>query len=627
MTTSADVPFRLPVAIDGRAYEIDVTQYSRSTLPINRGQLDSSVEPGEQTITAEGTWRRSQESWIDGAGQEYFDSLPGGTLGLAARLRTRFWKSKGVDPFAHDGQLSLLRKTELKKSNANITQVLFVGNSVYYTDGAVVEFATNALVGGTPTWNTLNLGGKTPVWLTTNGTLVYIACTDSVRSGFVASTTTNNVVALGAAPQRIAYCNGRLIVATSNILSEITATPSVVAIGSNPNSAFRFTDITSAPNAIYACGSAGSFRSEIYSVDVDAATGALTTPVLATELPNGETINAMKQYGGFMAMATSNGVRMAQISRDDHTLHYGPLIDFFGESKCLDAFGQFINFGVPTQSFSNYNDASTLNNNNSAGIARLNLGRFNDDLVPAYALDVQTPDGNSGACISVTTAPSGQRLFAIAGVGLFGEHPTKYTTDGQLQSGFIRYGTSESKTLIALEWRHDGMLGNSGSVGMSGIFDLNTSTISTTPTSTGTGSTLNPETAGNPILGEWVKLQLYLTRDATTDTVTPVVRRWTAKAIVAPQRQDEIIVPIILKAEVPTHNGSTQFYDTRIEYIDMKAYEQSGAIIDYQEGDTTYKCKVDRVELKPERWRYETDGTVHFDGLMVVRLLTVPMAA
>jgi hypothetical protein len=622
MTTTDDTPFRLPVAIDGTAFDIDVTQYSRSSLPITRGQLDSSVEPGEQTITADGMWRRSQETWIDGAGQEYFDSLPGGT----GRLRTRFWKSKGVDPFSDDGQLPLLKKTVLQKNNANITQVLYVGNALYYTDGTVVEYATDALSGGTATWNTLNLGGKTPVWITTNGTLVYVACTDSVRSGFVASTTTNNVVALGTAPQRIAYCNGRLIVATGNTLSEITATPAVVAIGNNANSAFRFTDIVSSPNAIYACGSAGSFRSEIYSIDVDAATGALTTPVLATELLNGETINAMKQYGGFMAMATSGGVRLAEISRDDHTLHYGPLIDFFGESKCLDGFGQFITFGVPTQVFSDYDDPAATNNNNSAGVARLNLGRFNDDLVPAYALDVQTPDGNSGACVAVATASTGQRFFAVAGVGLYGEHPTKYTTDGQLQTGVIRYGTSESKTLIALEWRHDEMLGNSGSVGMSGVFDLDSSTITTTPTTIGTGSTLNPETAGNPILGEWVKLQLYLTRDATSDTATPVVRRWTAKAIVSPQRQDEIIVPIILKGEVPTRNNSAQDYDTRLVYTNLKADEASGRIVEYQEGDTTYRCKVDRVELKPERWRYGPDGTVHFDGLMIVRLLTVPMS-
>jgi hypothetical protein len=80
-------------------YATDETPYRRQTAEYRKQQIDQSTEPGEQTLT--GWWLRSQSSFHNGTGINFYDPSAGETVSY------RFADSKGVDVWTK-GQVSLL---------------------------------------------------------------------------------------------------------------------------------------------------------------------------------------------------------------------------------------------------------------------------------------------------------------------------------------------------------------------------------------------------------------------------------------------------------------------------------------------------------------------------------------
>jgi len=64
--------------------------YRRETAQYKKDQFDNSAEPGEQSLT--GWWVRSQTSWHNGAGIEFYE--PGSDY---EHVSHRFYDSRGVD--------------------------------------------------------------------------------------------------------------------------------------------------------------------------------------------------------------------------------------------------------------------------------------------------------------------------------------------------------------------------------------------------------------------------------------------------------------------------------------------------------------------------------------------------
>jgi hypothetical protein len=81
-------------------YATDETPYRRQTAEYRKQQVDQSTEPGEQTLT--GWWLRSQSSFHNGAGINFYDPSAGETVSY------RFADSKGVDVWTK-GQATLLK--------------------------------------------------------------------------------------------------------------------------------------------------------------------------------------------------------------------------------------------------------------------------------------------------------------------------------------------------------------------------------------------------------------------------------------------------------------------------------------------------------------------------------------
>ncbi len=134
---SALVPNVFPVAIDGRPFMVDQKsgKFQRGYEQRVRDSSDDSTTPGEGAINPGGLWRRGQDSWHAGAGQQYAD--------MDESKPYRFYKSKGVSPWTK-GQLSLLNDTKIALSSSATSQRMVVQDGrVYVALNGDVKYSTN----------------------------------------------------------------------------------------------------------------------------------------------------------------------------------------------------------------------------------------------------------------------------------------------------------------------------------------------------------------------------------------------------------------------------------------------------------------------------------------------------
>ena len=176
------VPNVFPVAIDGRPFMVDQKsgKFQRGYEQRVRDSTDDSTTPGEGAINPGGLWRRGQDSWHAGAGQEYAD--------MNDSAPYRFYKSKGVNPWGK-GQLSLHNDTKVSLSNASTTQHMVVcGTRVYVALNGDVKFTTNPYA-SSPAWTDCTGEPASVVQaMATDGTDIYVSFpADGVRRIYTAS--------------------------------------------------------------------------------------------------------------------------------------------------------------------------------------------------------------------------------------------------------------------------------------------------------------------------------------------------------------------------------------------------------------------------------------------------------
>lgn len=177
------VPGFAQVAIAGHPYIIEPSKYQRITVPLQRQSTDESVEPGEQTLNVAGAWRRSQDNWFMGSDQLYLDNRFAFVSvyvhsGEDPSIRTRFWRSKGVNPWT-EGELSLLPLQELKSTGGTGLLTETVGPYLYMWDGTNLKYTANPSV-AVPIWTTVAPPAGSGSWPTvlsmeTDGANLYLA--------------------------------------------------------------------------------------------------------------------------------------------------------------------------------------------------------------------------------------------------------------------------------------------------------------------------------------------------------------------------------------------------------------------------------------------------------------------
>jgi len=452
----AGIPFLLSTS--------DETPYRRVTAQYRKNQVDMTREPGEQTLT--GWWLRSQSSFHLGQGIKFFEPQQDESL------RFQFTYSKGLDVWTK-GQATLLKDVSSYSSVTNGLQTnkrpYQSARSIRYSskdavlvwdgykidkveaDGTVVSFVSYTPGTDYPILSVCD-DGTFAYWVTnkvgTNRLQVNKRPLDS-SSAATEMFTSATITATNAV---IEFTKERLVMAVNNSVYEfaISAVALPTAVYSHPNASFTYTSITSSGAAIYLSGYNG-IQSTIqkFTLTTTGAMPTLTSAITAAELPVGEIVQKVYYYLGYMAIGTSLGLRVADVSVSDGSIAYGPLI-FSSEQPVYDVAG-----------YDKYLWCTT-NVNGNPGVSRVDLGQqVGTQLVFAYAWDLYDPTLTGFYTTACAFVGNTDRLaFVTSNNGVtngkvYIEALTRLTPTGTMRIGYIRYNTLEHKIFKLLQPRYD----------------------------------------------------------------------------------------------------------------------------------------------------------------------------
>jgi hypothetical protein len=544
------------IAIAGLPFFIsplDDSPYRRVTAQYRKQQIDQSREPGEQTLT--GWWLRSQSSFHNGQGIKFFEPAQDESL------RFQYTNSKGLDVWTK-GQVTLLKSCA----------------STHLTTGAIqankrpAQFMRSITWSGTQgvlladEYDVAKIAADGTVTSFINGTAgtdypIYAICDDGVYAYYV-----TNLVHTGTPRLRVykkiltadssvsptlmfsdngitivnavmEYTKERIIMCVNDKIYEFPSNQASMptAVYAHRDQDHIFTSITSSGVAIYVSGYSG-IQSNIYKFTLDTTTGAMPTlasAITAAELPVGETTFKISYYLGYMAIGTSLGMRVAQLSDQDGSIAYGPLLfettqpvyDFAFRDKYIWAAT-----GVEGQ----------------AGVTRINLGTEIAPLVFAYAWDLYDPADTlaRSTTASAFIGDTNRLAFCNAGNGTDGkvyiESATTLLASGFMRTGYIRYNTLENKIFKLLQPRIDTT---------NGAFDIESIDANGTPYNIGTfaqGDAV-PEVNVNYPVGaqQYLGFRFTMHRSSTNSALGPLFTGYQIKALPAIPRQRLIQYPVM----------------------------------------------------------------------------------
>ena len=499
----SDIPFILK--IDNQ------NPYRRETAQYKKDQFDNSPEPGEQSLT--GWWVRSQTSWHNGAGIEFYE--PGTDY---EHVTHRFYDSRGVDVW-NIGELRLHKKvyhayTGIKGINAATGQwtdtsgatpvnreVLVSGDD----NGILKRITPDALNGAVATANYTagatypdgHGGTDFPFYsVTTDGSTYYAACSRCIHKGTIGTLTSDDVFFKHSTTSNanilVKYAKGNVFVGTGRTfgLLPTTTTTHTHTTGSvdtftnsmnHINTSWNWVDATGSPGPLFFAGNGGN-NGEIWSATIDPNESPVTNTInlagatMVLSLPDGETVNAIHYYLGYLAIGTNRGVRICPIGNSGNPVMGPLLIETAYPVKGFTARGTYLYAATRVLEGADTN----------AILIRIDLTQQFDDGTFAYAYDLEyesSADGDSSDCTEVYNI--NDRIVMVIQEDsdtvkgeLQIEHTTDYRDSGWLQTGKIRYGTVEPKFFKYLQTR--GLIGSGDSiavqtVGSSGtVYDITT---------------------------------------------------------------------------------------------------------------------------------------------------------
>ena len=625
----------LPIRLGDRRYNIDLTRLARSTIdPIRQG-LDTQGTPGEQSLNQAGVWKRTRSDWGLGAGQREADMLE-------SELR-KFNASTGINPWTK-GELSLHKTTDRAWGTSNTNLYVATTTSggtdyVYMSDGSNVLASSN-LFGAATTL----AAGATVSGMASDGTSAYASTSAKVQR-FSALTmpvaTANTDYWTIASTDGVWVANGYLITAVGPRLTVLSPGSAPSAAADITSSSFSqvdtWTTVIGTPTGIYAAGNQGN-RGRIYHIGIASSTTALRAPVLAAELPQGETINALSEYSGILCLGTSKGIRLAQMALTTHNsfggsatgfITYGPRIDIDNGVQVFDAQGEFIWFG-----WENYDspfDATTR-----SGLGRLSLKEFVGPLVPAYASDLMVTGQTAavqGVALSGTT-----RLFSISGYGMCKELTT-YETTGSIDEGRFRWGTTELKAGVSVDLRHSELAtGQSIRITIEddtgGDYYTDSEVIGSytpgikavqvssqkDPTDYGlVASDLQYVSTVSSVTGEYITPTIKINGPGTS---TPTFYRWTVRAVPMPFVSEMIQLPIILTTQTK-HESRDVYQDVYDEYQYLRALLEERALVTFEIGNESRIIHVAGLSYQAGEIMKWTDNDKWVEGILTVSIVTV----
>lgn len=615
----------LPVAINGESYLVDPAQYNRTTIPVLREQRDTSDEAGEQRLNTQ-MWVRSQTDWAYGAGQQFLDDSDSD--------RRRFYSSSGIDPWT-EGQVSLLLETEDKGNTGNdvILKEFRDGTNdyLYVADGSTLYYSTDFDT-ASPTWNTVNSIAGTPTItdFDSDGIVIFLAygSADSLHTVDLGSTATPSTLAGHTTNDDIVrFVGGRLMGATGSTAVELAANGSAITTFDGLVHGTVWVDFCTGPTGTYGAANTEDVGSIFFfPVGVD---GVLDFPAQVADLPKGEKINAMTSYGGLLVLATTKGLRLAQMDsggRQGGGIAYGPLLDDAGQIYSIATDDRFVWFGAA-----------------DGQVYRADLSRFTEPLVPAWACDVVSTGSTPGNVTWVVRC-GGKTYFVDVNNGVQGERSDgQLVASGTLNVGSVRWNSLFNKVLqtVKADLSPTLVTAGQGTYDESGVtyddsdyvYDGLLSAVSGTTKVkfiTGLGVSLSEITVVDRVvnnidyaLSDKYEVIWTLERDETTTTAGPVLESWQLQAFPAPSRIDEIVVPLVLKKRVATSrgNGRALTQNPRERYDTIRTLMIDKTVVTYEEGAHSEDVVIDQIQFTADRLADDADW---WQGILTVRMLTLP---
>jgi hypothetical protein len=585
------VPSLYPVAINGRPYLIDqkAGTYGRTFEQRVRDSQDTSTAPGEAAINPGGLWRRGQDSWHLGAGQQYADT--------AEAQDYRFYKSKGVDPWTK-GQISLLNATKLSLSNAATTSHMVVQDGrIYVSLNGDVKYTTDPYA-SSPTWSDCTgEPGGTCAAMATDGYKIYLAFpSDGVRQIIpnlsVSAISGSKFVGTNDSYYMLGFAKNFMFGAHDHKLRSINSGGSPADVITPADGEFRWVGVATGQNAVYAAGYSGK-KSLIYKVTISSA-GALEGGVVALELPTGEVVSAISGYLGFILIGTNKGVRFCTTDSQSNLIA-GQIIPTSGSVYKFSSNDRFTYF-----TWSNYDGTS-------GGLGRLDLATFTSANTPAFATDLMY---DSSADVKNVVIFDDKAVFTVSGVGVVAEDTSTHVTSGTVELGTYRWGIPDRKFVAKVDVRTEPL---TGSVVASLANDHESyESLGTFNSANGVEYTFE----GSDTQAIEADFKLTLNKSSTG---SPIVTRWMARAYAAPFRSEVFVVPVLLHHKIRPRERDI-YLDPELELEQLTDLIANPKIVTLQLGTKAYSVIVEDVAWKPVD---TTGNTWSWDGTATVTMRSV----
>lgn len=648
--TGTDTTFTLTdiaydITIDDLAFVASVSNqnpYRRETAQYRKDQFDNSQEPGEQSLT--GWWLRSQTSFHNGMGITFYD--PGTDF---EHVSHRFYDSRGVDIWTV-GEATLLPEVFHAYTGNNginaasgyngSSDALVSGDSLGYLKRITLNADSAATASDFYNGATYPEGHNGTNYsflsVTTDGSNYYAACKRAIHTGNIATLSSDEVAFNFSTSDRldvfVKYVKGYVLFGMGNKIYNMSIVPygtgrttsthnhsggtdtlpSGGDVKTHINPSWVWKDATGTPDSVYVAGNGGN-NGEIWQIKFDETTTTLgmSDAVMALSLPDGESINSIHYYLGYLAVGTNKGIRICPISSSGNLI-MGPLM-----IELAYGCNGFTERGTFLYAATKIDDGEYTN----GILIRIDLSQQFSDGTFAHAYDLEyrsSLDSDSSDCTEVYVLDD--RLVMVieedsAAGELQVEHTTNKRDTGWLQTGKIRYSTVEPKFFRYINLQCT-----------TGAGDSITITTITKDGSTANQATVTEGLSNQDILlstlstkQEYVSFKFTL-NNVTDDQELPVLEAYQIKSVPATRRQRLYQYPLSCFDFEEDKWGVAFGYGGRsIEFVQrLESMEETGRFVnvtDYRVGEE-YQGIIEEVrftnESSPDR------NSSGFGGMLLV---------
>lgn len=585
---------------------------SMETVSVRKDQLDTEQEPGEQSLGF--WWRRSQDSWHEGAGNLYQegrgDIVP----------QNSFYDSRGVDVWTK-GQVKLLR-TMVQGNGSNPSSMFRCATYLDSgTEKASALTAASLYTTDAPenAFTALHTPGTTLVdGFISNGTFYDVATDGTLYEGLVSSpgtATTWPLTVTDGAPTRLAWGKARLWVIGGRNLWQpdlsLAAGSAQDPIFTHPNKGWAYTAIAEGPRSMYFAGHDGRTSSiQAVTLDADGGLPVLSAAADTAILPTGELVQEIAVLAGqYIGIGTNKGFRVGLI--EDERITYGPLLFTpSGVTACTSIATQDRFFLV------GFNDGG------NAEIYKVDTSTQISEGVYPYAKDVEA--GTTAYPTSLAILGT-QVLMTLSNGDFWYQSSSDLVTSGYLQTGRIRFRTTEDKLFKSVSVEIDPLAG--GSLVIDGVEETGTSFDIATFNTVGeiADSSFSLPSALGP--QRQVGLKFTLARDGSDATLGPVLHSYVVRALPSVKPQREYTLPLLCfdreKGRSGQIYGAPNYAKERLAAL--SALEDIGDVVTFQDfspptplGESVVIQSIQYVQTAPSKF----PGAGGAGGILILKLRT-----